>query len=330
MKKLFVTLVAVTMSMPFFVSAARAQTATPTPQLTTAQATQIATAFCQAVGAPVTGSATAVFPAPLRYAGQQDSFYLPRWNVKFTTGGNVQAEVDVVDASSSVSRYFNFALSRQQLANSQAAGTPLTQAAAISNATSYLTAAGQSSGLGAAVALGMQMTSPPTAAGNLWMVRWTRQYAGIPYRKQQVTEILQAETGALQAMTVAFPSPPPASGAGSVTQSQAAATSASQLQTASIPTPVFQASQLMIVQPNTFWMANGSVQPQPNCAGVVAWNCVYRDANGMIDEVWVDSNTGSIVGGEIYGPSKMLTRTTKSQKTPTNGVAKGARAKATK
>ena len=318
MKRIFFLVFAVVM-LQVSTSAGRTQTATPTPRLTTVQATQIATNFCQAVGAPVSGSATAVFPAPLRYAGEQDTYFLPRWKVKFAGSSGVQAEVDVVDATSAVSRYYNFALSRQQLANRQAAGTPLSQAAAIQTATSYLTAAVQPSDIGSAVAFNMQMTSPATAAGNLWMVRWTRQYAGIPYRKQQVTEILQAETGVLQALTIAFPSSPPTSNATAITQSQAQATAAAQLQMANVPNPTFQAANLMVVQPTTFWQVNGTTKPQPNTGGVIAWNCSYLDANGMTDEVWIDANTGNVIGGESYGLAgrRLKQATAKSSKSKT-------------
>ncbi len=330
MKRIFSFAFIAVALMQFSTLASRAQTATPTPRLTAAQATQIASSFCQAVGAPVTGISTAVFPAPLRYTNEQDSYFLPRWNVKFTGASGVQADVDVVDATGAVSRYYDFALSRQQLANTQAAGTPLSQATATSKATTYLTAATQPIEIGSPVAFNMQITSPATAAGNLWMIKWTRQYASISYRREQIIQILQAQTGALQALTISFPSPPPVSGAGSIMQGQAQATAAALLQTTNVPNPVFQAASLAVVQPTTYWQVNGATKPQPNTAGIVAWDCFYSDDNGMIDEVWVDSNTGNVIGGEIYGTAKLSTKSAKTKESSTKSEAKNAKPKAVK
>lgn len=112
--------------------------------------------------------------------------------------------------------------------------------------------------------------------------------------------MLMAETGALQALSVVYPSPPPSQGAGSVTQTQAEATALAQLSSSDVPSPTFQSCAEAVIQPNTFWQENGSAQPQANAAGVVVWDCLYTDANGSTDEVWVDTNTGSVDGGQIY------------------------------
>ena len=53
------------------------------------------------------------------------------------------------------------------------------------------------------------------------MVRWGRQWGSLPYRQQQATLMLQAETGAVQAFSLTFPAPPPTAGPGPLPSSTA-------------------------------------------------------------------------------------------------------------
>lgn len=280
----------------FCLSLQIAEAQTPPPQLSQAQATQIAQSFCQAIGASVTGSGTAIFPAPPRYANEQETYYLPRWRVLFAD----QAEVEIVDATSVISRYHNFVLSRQLLTDNQPAGTPLSQSDAIQKATTVLQAAGSINDLvSSPTANQYQTDSPATTAGNIWSVVWRRQFQGCPYRDQKVIVLLQAETGAVEGFNLAFPSPPPASATGNVTQEQATVTAQAQLQSVGVQNVTVQACELQVVQPNTFWQPGGSVAPQPNAPGVVAWDCSFVDADGKIYQVWVDSGSGALIGGEV-------------------------------
>lgn len=269
----------------------------PAPTLTQAQAVQIAQTFCQTIGAPVTDAATAIYPAPKRHPSQQETYWQPRWLVRLGS----KAEVEVVDATGHVSRYYNFDLSRQALAANQPAGTPMAQSDALAKATAALQAAGTPADIGTASAQNFQLTSPPTSAGDLWTVTWPRQLGGVPYRHQQVTVMLQAETGAVQALSVSFPAPPPTATTMTVTSDQATQAAQGQLSTVGVSGATVQSVTAQIVQPNTYWQANGSAAPFPNSAGQAAWNAMLTDANGRIYEVWVDGNSGAVIGGESYG-----------------------------
>ncbi len=277
----------------------------PASHLTQAQAVSLAQAFCQAVGAPVTATATATWPAPNPSPGQPPYHWQNRWDIQFGS----QAEVEVVDATGVISHYYNFALSQQLQTANNPAGTPLSESSAVQAATSALQASGQSGELASTPTdQNFQITAPPTQAGDLWMVTWGRQYQGIPYRQQQATVMLQAETGALQAFSLTFPSPPPGAGPGSITSSQAAqAAQAAQttLANAGYSNLTQQSVTLQVVQPNNQWHTGAysyAVTPGPPPSRV-AWDCVFTDANNTVYEVWVDSTyqTITIDGGEVYG-----------------------------
>ena len=269
----------------------------PASRLTQAQAVSLAQTFCQAVGAPVTANATATWPAPNPYPGQPPYHWQARWHIQFAT----QAEVEVVDATGVISHYYNFALSRQLQSTNAPAGTPISEASAVQAAASALQASGQSGELASSSTdQNFQITNPPTQAGDLWMVTWGRQYQGIPYRQQQATVMLQAETGALQAFSLSFPSPPPAAGPGSVTSSQAVQTAQTTLANAGYSNLTQQSVTLQVITPNSQWQTGAAtVSPTP---GRIAWNCVFTNANNTVYEVWVDSySANSVDGGEVYG-----------------------------
>lgn len=268
-----------------------------TPTLTQAQAIQTAAAFCQAVGAPIadTSSATAVFPAPPLNPSRPDTYYLPRWRVDFPAC----AQVEIVDATQMVSRYYNSALSAQALQANAPAGTPLSQDTLTQKAQAVLQAAGPATETAGAPTINMwQMASPATSAGDLCIATWPRQYQSIPYRDQKAIIILQAETGNVQAYNLAYPFPAPASYTQTVTQAQATQTASAQLASAGISGATLQTAEVMVVEPNTFWQPGGNGNPQPNATGQVAWDCKYQDASGALYEVWVDAASGSVIGGE--------------------------------
>ena len=278
----------------------RVQATTPKPRLTQAQAIQIAVRFCRAVAAPISGKATAVYAAPSRYKGMQNHYYLPYRSIRLGTLSGVQVEIEVADATRTVIHFYNYALSQQLMSQRRAVKSALPKNVAIRKATFYLKAIGRVSDIGQPRADKMQITSPATPAGSLWTVRWPRQYRGIPYRNQQLTMIMQAESGALEALSTTFPSPPPIAQSEKVTQQKATAIAVAQLRAVKLKKPVLQGVQRSVVQPNTFWK-NRSATPRFNARGVVVWDCFYRTADGIMAEVWIDTHSGQVVGGETYG-----------------------------
>lgn len=276
--------------------------------LTSAQAIQIAQTFCRAIGAPIgTGMPTSatVNNASPTYIGSV-------WQVNFQGAANVE----VADATGIVISYFNYTLANQLNANSQAPGTPITQAQAQTVAATVLQASQQP----AAELANQQFTQssllyPATYAGDLWTVRWNRAAAGIPYRSDQATLLLQAETGSVEAWKLSFPTPAVASTASTVTQSQAQQIAQAEMSSSGsyleLTNQVFQIAQQAVVQPNTLWPSGGSTtpgtpMPVPGSSSRVMWDCYFSNApasgslsGSTYSEVWVDAATGQIIGGNI-------------------------------
>lgn len=264
------------------------------PTLTPPQAIQIASTFCQTIGSPVTDPGIAVFPAPSSASGLPDSYYLPRWQVKF----GHKAIVEVVDATSLVSRYYNYDLSHQAMLNNGAPATPISQDAATTQANTIMQAGTGASELGTPQAQEVQLTNPPTSAGDLWMITYPRQLNNIPYRQQGASVVVQAETGAVQGYSVNFTTPIPAAANLIVTHDAAIATAQGQLNTSNIQGTTLAAALQEVVQPNTFWQQGGSPLPQPETPTRVAWACSFVNATqDGVYEVWVDSETGQVIGG---------------------------------
>ncbi|BDI31714.1 hypothetical protein CCAX7_37650 [Capsulimonas corticalis] len=266
----------------------------PVTTLTSAQAIQIAQTFCQTIGAPVTDTATAIYPAPDRTGGQQSPYWRTCWLVKL----GAKAEVEVADATSVITWYHNYDLSQQLVTTQQPPGTPISTASATQCATAALQATSQAESLDTVQTTQVQLTQPASAAGNIWVVSWPRKNQNVPYHYEQATVQLQAETGAIRSLSLNFPSPPPAALTPSVTQSQAVSTANAQLASSGITGLTLQSTQMQWVQSNAFWQT-GSSTPQLGAARMV-WNCYYSSSAGIADEVWVDSQTGSVIGGMTY------------------------------
>lgn len=284
------------------------------------QAIATARSFCQTIGAPVPdGTPTrAIYKSP----GAGSSYWLPVWKVGFLG----VASVEVANASSLggasvpennsgiVTSYLNTALSNQLSSSNQPTGTPITQAAALTVAATVLQASKQPANeLVSQQATQSQLTSPATHAGDLWTVQWARAASGVPYRNDSASLLLQAETGAVEAWNLSFTASPPSgqtTQAVTRVQSQQIAQAAmdSQGNSLGLSGQTFQAAGLAVVQPDTLWQTQGggTTRPIPGIPSSIAWDCVFTNAtdpnnpSGMvIAEVWVDSNTGQVVGGDI-------------------------------
>ncbi len=280
--------------------------------LTPAQALTIAQTFCTAVGTPVPNGT----PTRVIYQGLTPSYYLPTWKVGFLG----VASVEVADANSVVTSYFNQALSNQLNLSNQSPGVPITQAAALAVAATVLQASKQPANeLVSQQAMQSQLTSPATYAGDLWTVQWARAASGVPYRNDSASLLLQAETGTVEAWSLSFAASPPSGlTAQAITRGQAqqAARAAmdSQGNSLGLSGQSFQAANLAVVQPDTLWQVQGggTTRPTPGIPSSITWDCVFTNATDpnnpsstVIVEVWVDSSTGQVVGGDIL---KMMGR----------------------
>lgn len=276
--------------------------------LTPAQAITAARTFCTAIGSPVPdGTPTrAIYKGP----GAGPSYWLPVWRVGFLG----VASVEVADASSVVTSYFNQALSNQLSLSNQSPGAPITQAAALTAAATVLQASNQPANeLMSQQATQSQLTSPATYAGDLWTVQWARAASGVPYRNDSASLLLQAETGAVEAWNLSFAASSPSGlTTQAVTRSQAQqiaqAAMDSQGNGLGLSGQAFQAAGLAVVQPDTLWQTQGggTTHPTPGAPSSIAWDCVFTNATDpnnpsgtAIVEIWVDSSTGQVVGGDI-------------------------------
>lgn len=276
--------------------------------LTVAQAIQAAQAFSSAIGAPISAgtptSATVTTASPT-YNGVV-------WQVRFSGA----ASIEIADASGVVVSYFNYTLANQLNANSQGPGTPITQAQAQTIAASVLQASQQPpTELANQQFTQSNLLYPATYAGDLWTVCWNRVAAGAPYRRDQATLLLQAETGAVEAWKLAFRTPVLTAVTPTVSRSQAQsiaqATMNAQGSLLGLSGQTFRSSQQIIVQPNTLWPPSGSTTPGsttpiPGSASRIVWDCFFSNvpasgspSGSTSSEIWVDAAAGQVIGGDI-------------------------------
>src|SRR5262245_219643 len=168
---------------------------------------------------------------------------------------------------------------------------------ALQRATAYIAVAGGGGELGPPQAIHMQMTPPPTARGNTWDVVWPRQFQGLRYRDQELTMILNGQTGAIRVFGRRFASAPPPPTVEKISREQAIQTAAAQMVKAGFqpddPDPYLV--QHEVVQPNTFWTPGGSeLQKLPGSR--IAWTCAWH-VGSKVYEGWVDAETGAVIGG---------------------------------
>jgi hypothetical protein len=276
--------------------------------------------FCQDLGTPVPDGT----PTRAVYQNPAPSYYLPVWKVGFLGASSVE----VADANGVVTAYFNTALTVQLPASAQ----PITQAQAQAAASALLRATGQP-----AVELANQtltrsnLTDPFTFAGDLWTVRWSRVASGAggaPYRRDGASLLLQAETGAVEAWRLSFPTPALAGPAAqSVPQAQAQQTAQAKMAAQGrllglSASQALKGSSLAVVQPDTLWppdglspadliiwsaAGGGTAAPTPGSAPRLVWDCFFSDlpagaaspSGSTGAEVWVDAATGHVIGGDL-------------------------------
>jgi hypothetical protein len=233
-------------------------------------------------------------------------YWQPRWLVTFPDTGQ---ELDVVDATGVVSRYRDHGLVDWLQANDQPAGDAIPQDNAIDAASAVLLASGQSDELASPNATLTQILGDQLRSGQTWIVKWDRQYQGIPYERQSAQVVLQAETGLVIGFGLTYPAPPPTSVSATVTDDQASGTALGQLASSGILAPTLVDERQEIVQPNNFW-PTGDESPAPGTSRL-AWVCTYSVTVPADDTtifasydvgytVKVDSETGSVIGGSTY------------------------------
>jgi hypothetical protein len=274
-------------------------TSTPVTHLNAVSAIQLAVAFCQKVGSPI------IVPGAADYVNLLTSASLDYWQSYWIVNFPGQAEIKIADATGVIVEYSDTRLGGASGSTLPVAGTAISQANALQYASAALQATGQTDDLLPTPYITEdQLSDPPLSITHYWSISWQRRFQGIPYRGQSANVMLRAETGQLFGLSLVYPSPPPTSGSTTVSQVQAQAIAATFLVGKSVPTVTFNSSQLEIVQPNTFWQ-NGNDDAQPNVANV-AWTNLFdvsSSSQGAQYSVWVDAQSGSVVGGDYFGGS---------------------------
>jgi hypothetical protein len=209
-----------------------------------------------------------------------------------------QAAVEVVDGANVVTRYDSGLEFPETPARKALPG-----AAALKIFSRVLAASGVApSDVGVPAARDTRNDYPPTMSEHNLEVNAGRMFHGLKYDEldQNVTVMLQAETGWVKYFSVKFPTPPPASGALAISSSRASASSARVLRDAGRTGAIPISVSLRVVQPNTEFTADGSQDPLPGPAKV-AWECYYANAKGSqawrFWYVWIDAKTGEPLGG---------------------------------
>ena len=265
--------------------------------LTPAQAVQIAQAFCNSNGNPISVPGNAQYAVP----DAADAYWQPRWTVTF----DGQATVEVVDATSIVASYMNDAYSgylasiRQQLA-----GPLVSQNTAVQTAAAALSTTANVDQTGQVAAYLSQDNDGTHAGESTWNILYPRQFQGLPYKDDIVVMEIDAATNKLMGLSLTYRCVPPDNGGSAmvVTQAQANATAQSQINQSGVQAALLQGSVMEVVLPNTYWQ-DGSYNFTPG-QGKVAWvvNFSVGDPTlGISTNVWVDAATGNVIGGEYVG-----------------------------
>lgn len=277
-------------------AAAKTKSAAPKvpTHLTQAQALQIAKAFCGKVGNPITVDGDAAFSVP---KWDQDTHWLPRWHITFPE----QAEVEIIDATGAISDYTNETYSNRR-ETKEPAGDAIPEADAIQAATAVKIATGQVDELAATPrVMLLQGHNPPLASDHTYLVIWQRIFDGIPYDHQQLTVSLDAETGEITGLGMTFPSQPPTAAPAllSVLQDKAKSIARNMVASAGLPADALESVKEEVVQPNRMWEPGGYPHDKLSGPAHVVWACRFKVAENKWREVWVDAQTGQVVGGTI-------------------------------
>lgn len=229
-----------------------------------------------------------------------------RDRLAFATADDGRVEIDATTGA--ISYFYDQGLTRRALGAKRPAGTPISREAALVRARMALRAAGGLAEVGDPVAVLHQLDEPPSAAGQTWTIVWRRTLHGVPYRNQQATVILLAETGQVIGVSLAYATPPAERTTFLVTKRRAIEVAAATIirhgTEGAEPSRVFKE----LVLPNRRWV-DDTLRPvgAQTDAPVPAWHVELR-AGDQIHEVWVDAADGSVLGGESSSIGKTGSR----------------------
>lgn len=268
------------------------------PKMTKTQAIQAARDYCAKIGQPVTTPGQAAFPLT---TAELDGYWLPRWLVTFPS----QAELDVADANGIVTYYTNKAYFQREGNDPTPSGPAIPEAEAMRRAQQAVDATGQHEELQTPTATEEQPRPERMFASyHHWQVDWPRTFHGIPYMDQGADVLMDAQTGEVMVMHLTYPTPPLTQAVTDVTPEQAVGLAAAHLAFdlgVQYPARLRDAAPfLQAVRPNGGWSRFQDAPGQSRTARV-AWVVRYLFHSryfGREEDIWVDAQTGEILGGK--------------------------------
>lgn len=277
-------------------------------RLTQAGVVQLAQDFCRKIGAPVTTVGQAEYPAPNEYPDEPDHHWQTRWKVTFPA----QATIEVVDTSGDIVSYKNVAFDQYEFdQKDRPLEDTISETEALQRAEAVLRATGMGEELSAPKATYVEIAKPVKFGTRDWDVVWRRRFHGIPYAEGRVIVMLEAETGTVERLGTAFSSAPPSRASLLVNRDQAVHIAQATSISNGLAKPVLENVQVLAVTPNTFWQPGGSENIRIPGTARTVWVCRFATTDGGEGrryEVWVDTETGAVIGGSSWvrrgGPRK--------------------------
>lgn len=278
------------------------------PRMTADQAVQKARDFCAAMHRSLPARADAKFP------GGFDNYWQERWEVRFPG----YATVCVVDSTGAISYYRDEAY-RGRADLRDAAGKPISESRARALGAAALAASGGGNEVLFWRAQLMTEGDPKLRGGHQWVLGWHRKAGSWVYNhRSSVLITLDAEDGTIVSLSKIFPSPPPTTLAVRVSKQDATKTAVATLAELKLASGPVKKAELLIVQPNERWRvkpgqprARGYL-PERNTKRVSRLAWVLHFSNPTLEDywrdVWVDAETGKVIGGETGGIARSATR----------------------
>lgn len=278
------------------------------PRMSKDQVIQRARDFCTAIHQPVRGAGQARFPGGFR------NHWQARWEVDFAG----EATVCVVDATGDIAYYRNRSYDRREGAD-KPSGRSITETEARQIGSSLVSASGGATDLTFRHAQLMTEADPKVRGSHRWVLDWQRKAGKYLYdRRSGANASLDAEAGIVVTFSKIFPSPPPATLDVRVSKDDAARTGKEKLVAHKLPSGDPVRAELLIVQPNERWLEDPKRLADPRYfpeferkpESRLAW--VFRFNNPDKElywrDVWVDAETGKVIGGAIGGVPLALPR----------------------
>jgi hypothetical protein len=260
------------------------------PAHTLQQITQIALDFyTDASGNSAPAIPTAVFPAPIE-SSRKSYNWRRRWLVHLEG----QADIEVADDSGNVVYY--------RALNTVATSLQLSQSQATARADALLISSGSLQQFDPAeIKSDQRATSDGDGTTDIWRVGYRRLYQSTPVLGSQAL-LSVSGTGTVEAFAVTEPYADPTSVTEILTQQDAVDASESRLSAHSVQSLTFDSALKAVVRPNGYWFLTGD-QPL-NDVSRVAWVCFFTQPTTVptgttspVFEVWIDAETGTVLGG---------------------------------